>query len=70
MAGRNRPPAPKSVNKITVGPSSQGSARFPLSELPTGKGLLLTTSDQNVHKKREMSTTVESLALPYVKCIG
>tara|TARA_A100001515_G_scaffold141235_1_gene137968 strand:- start:462 stop:950 length:489 start_codon:yes stop_codon:yes gene_type:complete len=50
MAGKNRPPAPKSVNRITVGPSSQGSARFPLSELPTGKGLLLTTSDQNVHK--------------------
>jgi hypothetical protein len=50
MAGKNRPSRPASSNAVTVGPLSQGSARFPLSELPTGKGLLLTTSDQNVHK--------------------
>tara|TARA_Y100000592_G_C5462316_1_gene314662 strand:+ start:1213 stop:1701 length:489 start_codon:yes stop_codon:yes gene_type:complete len=50
MAGRNRPPAPKTINKITVGPSSKGSARFPLSGSPTGKGILLTNSDQAIHK--------------------
>ena len=50
MAGKNRPPRPKTSNQTTVGPVSRGSARYPLSELPTGKGLLLTTSDQNVHK--------------------
>ena len=50
MSARNRPSSPGLVNNISVGPMSQGSARFPLTSQPLGRGTSLTTADADIHK--------------------
>ena len=50
MPARNRPARPGLVNDISVGPMSQGSARFPLTSQPLGRGTSLTTADVDLHR--------------------
>jgi hypothetical protein len=50
MSARNRPARPGLVNNISVGPMSQGSARFPLTSQPLGRGTALSTADADIHK--------------------